>query len=491
MDQRKLEQLKRALNLKTGAELETGQGKKPEGECAPGSPQRDVPASLAEGGPSEDENSLLRRRLRSALGISGGDEKLKAAPHPGEESETMDPVERVLGGRIVSRERGSFLLVRHEYPVTTRHGDLELETILRFSPESAAWIADDPALCAMDWGETLFIDTETTGVAGGAGTVCFLIGVGKFVPDGMFRLDQCFMRDFDDEEAMLDFLDEEYPAPSALVSYNGKSFDLPLLRNRHVQHRMSFPWRNTPHFDLVHAVRRLWKRRIEDCSLASVERQLLGVIRTGDVPGYQIPRLWLDFLVRRDPRPLRPVLYHHRFDILSLVTLSGRLAEGLLGRDGRNLDEADDRLSLLRQCVKKRDYARALEVADALLEDEPVPDRLREVHALRCLSLKRLGRAEAYADALWAWYRAFPDDVEAAYLLSGWLASARRDLFQARRICEETLEKTATSGSFYRDMAEHPGRIRLENRLSRIIARIERQSGRKGGSSSELFGEED
>lgn len=481
MDARKLEQLKRALNLKTGAEL-TGQpasGNREEAIQTGKSPPRGQEESASKAEKDQEARRLLQNRLRAVLGSTPG---VDTPSTPRSVSDDRQPpsarLEEVLEGTVISNSSGSFFLVRREYSATHRHGDLSLGAILAESPQAAAWISDDMTLAGMDWRETLFLDTETTGLAGGAGTVCFLIGIGKFTSFATFRLDQCFLRDYDDEGAMLQFIGEEYPAPSALVSYNGKSFDLPLLRSRHVQQRAPFPWKHTPHFDLVHAVRRIWKRRLGDCSLGHVETRLLGVHRSGDVSGAMIPRIWLDFISQGNPYPLRPVFYHHRMDILSLVTLAGYLARSLGEADGRGLMDTEDRLSLLKQSIRKRDYERAVQVADSLLEDEVSPLARREVYELRCLALKRLGRAAEYVDGLWAWHRAFPEDPQAAYTLAGVLASAR-NLLLARQICEQTLGVVQSAGSFYRDMAEQPERLRLEDRLRRILARLEKMPGQR------------
>ncbi|HPU97489.1 MAG TPA: ribonuclease H-like domain-containing protein [Candidatus Hydrogenedentes bacterium] len=484
MDVKKLEQLRRMLNLKTGAELGSRKADPdtpPDSSSGSGSPKKLSQKTAAETDKNTEERQLLRKRMRAILGV-GQENSVRTV-----QEETVNASAEICGeleGNIIRNKNGSFLLVRREFPVEWRHGTYPLGAVLHCSPQTAAWISGDLTLSDMNWRETLFLDTETTGLAGGAGTVCFLIGIGKFISESVFRLDQCFMRDFDDEGAMLTYLDSEYPAPSALVSYNGKSFDLPLLRNRHVQHRLDFPWKHTPHFDLVHSVRRIWKRRLEDCGLANVERLLLGVTRTGDVPSSLIPRIWLDFITRGDPRPLRPVFYHHRVDILSMVTLAGCLSRMLEDEAGRSFEEAEDRVSLLRQCIKKRDYERAVQVAEAMLHEEDFAEVLGEVHELRCTALRRLKRASEYMDALWAWHRACPTDLRAAYFLAGVMANAR-NLAAARQVCEETLEKVESAGSFYRDMAIQPDRLKLEDRLRHIRARM--GSDDSDGSGQDLW----
>lgn len=178
---------------------------------------------------------------------------------------------------------------------------------------------------AFDLRRALFIDTETTGLRG-AGTVAFLVGLG-WVDGDSFVVRQLLMRDYPEEAHMLLQLGALFPAYDCLISFNGKSFDLPLLRDRFIMARLKEQWRAPPHLDLLHAARRTWKLRLGSCALGALEAQVLGISREGDLPGAEVPQRYFQFLKCGDPHLLDDVLRHNEQDIRTLYTLLGKLCE--------------------------------------------------------------------------------------------------------------------------------------------------------------------
>jgi hypothetical protein len=168
----------------------------------------------------------------------------------------------------------------------------------------------------------LFFDLETTGLSGGAGTYVFLIGTGAFDGDA-FVTRQFLMTRHTDERQMLQTVAAHCSSAGTLVSFNGKSFDAPVLETRYSFHRMPWFADRLPHIDVLHPARQFWKR--DDCSLAALEHHVLGHRRTGDVHGYEVPARYFQFLRTGDLRPLTTVLEHNRLDLLSLAGLTGRL----------------------------------------------------------------------------------------------------------------------------------------------------------------------
>jgi len=168
----------------------------------------------------------------------------------------------------------------------------------------------------------VFFDLETTGLHGGAGTHVFLIGCGWF-ERRQFLTRQFVMTRFADERPMLQAVGRALNRAGALVSFNGKSFDAPVLETRFLFHRLEWFAGETPHIDVLHPARQFWKR--DDCSLVALEKQLLGHRRVGDVPGFEIPARYFEFVRTGDATALRPVLEHNRLDLLSLATLTARL----------------------------------------------------------------------------------------------------------------------------------------------------------------------
>lgn len=171
-------------------------------------------------------------------------------------------------------------------------------------------VDDDRNLC--------FVDTETTGLSGGAGTIAFLVGIG--VPQGdVFRVTQYFVADYPGERDLIEMLARELDENRVVVSYNGKSFDVPILRSRFALNGRSL--RLGAQIDLLHTARRLWRASIGTCSLHAVEEQVLGVEREDDVPGYLVPELYFEYLRSGDASDLHSVFSHHFYDIVSLATL--------------------------------------------------------------------------------------------------------------------------------------------------------------------------
>src|SRR5439155_19417396 len=177
----------------------------------------------------------------------------------------------------------------------------------------------------------LFLDAETTGLAGGTGTYAFLVGA-AWLEDDRLILAQHFMRDFDEEPALLAALRALLERANAVVTFNGASFDLPLLETRFIMARQSWP-AALSHLDLLRPSRRVWTSCFADCRLATLEREVIGVVRDDDIPGALIPALYFDFLRSRRAAPLARVLAHNRDDILTQVGLLGWFGGALAAHD--------------------------------------------------------------------------------------------------------------------------------------------------------------
>ena len=230
-----------------------------------------------------------------------------------------EPIERLVGGEVVDTGVGCLVVVRREYPLEHRHGQVPLDGLRRAPLDVLARVARmEAAAPAAD--RLLFIDTETTGLAGGTGTYAFLVGVG-WLEDDVFVVAQHFMRDLDEEPALLASLAPLLERAGAVVTFNGGGFDLPLLETRFVLARRRWPL--LPHLDLLRPSRRVWTGCFADCRLATLERDVLGLARDVDVPGGLIPTLYFEWLRRRRAAPLARIFAHNRDDVLSLAALVG------------------------------------------------------------------------------------------------------------------------------------------------------------------------
>jgi uncharacterized protein YprB with RNaseH-like and TPR domain len=233
-------------------------------------------------------------------------------------------LENLLGGVVEETARGPVLVVRRRYDAGHRHGRQLLDAARGMADAPLALLGRSEAPAGP---RLLYLDTETTGLAGGTGTYAFLVGAGFFDGD-VFEVRQYFMRDLDEEPALLAALDPLLRNVDGLVTYNGKSFDLPLLETRFVLARRRWP-EAAFHLDLLPAARRLWSARLPDCRLATVEQHALGFTREGDLPGALIPSVYFEYLRRKTPGELPRVFEHNCHDILSLAALTGWVADAV------------------------------------------------------------------------------------------------------------------------------------------------------------------
>jgi uncharacterized protein YprB with RNaseH-like and TPR domain len=243
-----------------------------------------------------------------------------------------------LGGELVSNYAGVYCLVRTRYSRQYRHGALELapDRSLRPLTRSAFTVQAQPG--RVDPSSLLFLDTETTGL-GGAGAVAFLVGCGSLV-DNEFEVRQYLIPDYSDETAVLEAVLTELGEDKTVVTYNGAAFDLPLLRGRMIVNRVARDIPTADHIDLLHSARRLFRRRLADCTLTNVERELFDFHRDDDVPGYLIPSIYFDWLSERRLDNMVGVLEHNRLDIVSLWFLVNHIARAFES-DGASLDAAE------------------------------------------------------------------------------------------------------------------------------------------------------
>ena len=279
----------------------------------------------------------LRERLERLRPNLNPDSSRATRP-PGTASRDFPSIEDLVPGTVIETSYGPAFHSEETYPPTHRHGEIPLHFVHEVTSEGFAYLLGDGA--PVDLARTVFLDTETTGLAGGSGIYIFLVGLGYFDGDG-FTVRQYFLRDYSEEEAILDALAGFLSRFATVITFNGKVFDLPLLRTRYVFARRDFPLAAPVHLDLRFPARRLWGERLESCSLTSLEREILGHRRSGDVPGEEIPALYFDYLRTGDASPLVPVFDHNRHDVLALVALTGTMGRLLSGDPGPDLPALD------------------------------------------------------------------------------------------------------------------------------------------------------
>jgi uncharacterized protein len=320
-------------------------------------------------------------------------------------------LEAALGG---SWQDGCFTIDRRFAPAG-RHGREAIGTFgecLDAASTQAALYAGAPASVPF-----VFLDLETTGLSGGAGTQAFLVGIAWFDADASFVTRQFLLTRFTDERQMLERVTLELARAGTIVSFNGKSFDAPMLETRYLFHRLATNIRALPHVDVLHPARRFWKPREaggvaspfraapDPCSLVALEKQLLGVRRAGDVPGFEIPGRYFQFVRSGDARPLAAVVEHNRRDLLTLAALAARLFHLALHGPEQARD-AREALALGHVYMRAGITGRACDAyAHAVdLTERGVVSQLVRVESLRALALS-YRRAREHAAAARCWRR--------------------------------------------------------------------------------------
>ena len=266
----------------------------------------------------------------------------------------------VLAGEWVESREGAVLVVDRYYAADRMHGRVRVGDVVETIQAGVdplhvlgrAWPGREPRLYTS---KLCFFDLETTGLAGGAGTQAFLIGC-AVLEDGGIRVRQYLLPGFQHERALLSMVAEWIAAQGTLVTFNGRSFDVPLIETRYLLHRLSFPFAEMPHLDMLHPARRLWKQRPtiagpalddESCKLSVLERHLAGYHRVGDVPGFEIPSRYFRFVRTGDAHGLEAVLEHNRIDLISLALVTAR-ALRLIARGPNAADHPREALGLGR-----------------------------------------------------------------------------------------------------------------------------------------------
>jgi hypothetical protein len=235
-------------------------------------------------------------------------------------------IEEYVEGHNEQNEWGEFFLGRQALPFGRPYGKLRVGDLAGTDLGPLRLVFANANL--PDPGKLVYLDTETTGLAGGTGTCAFLIGIGA-LEGSQFVIRQFFLRDYPEEKPALAALAETLEGYEGVVTFNGKTFDIPLLETRYSLARLKSPFRRLLHLDVLHPARRMWKLRLASCELTNLEKHVLGIAREGDVPGSEIPQIYFDYLRGGNAQALQPVFFHNALDIMTLAALTVELARAL------------------------------------------------------------------------------------------------------------------------------------------------------------------
>ncbi len=298
-----------------------------------------------------------------------------------------------LQAELVTTASGAFCLKRTLFPLDYPHGSVRLldtvkESTLAVSAFTAHEVSGEAAIDSL-----VYLDTETTGL-GGAGIVPFLIGVGRITESG-FEVCQYLIPDYEDEAAMLEALLPRIRT-ARLVTYNGAAFDLPILRDRFIINRIERNLQFAGNIDLLQPTRRLFKRRLKDCSLGNVEKELFGFARVDDLPGYLVPSVYFEWLSTERTDQLAGVLEHNLLDIVSLHFLAAHIATSFR-TEGEILKSTDDVYSLSRVYHRRNDQTRVRKLCNRL-DEESSGALSDDIRLFQAFALKRDGDWESAAE---------------------------------------------------------------------------------------------
>jgi hypothetical protein len=397
--------------------------------------------------------STLRDRLRAVIAEAVAEAprlRPQAPPLPRE----MPPIAQILRGDWHDTLHGPVFVRDEWFPLDHLHGALPLRSALDAAPEALRLLLGTAA--APHPSRLAFFDIETTGLSGGTGTYVVLAGLGTYEETEpgcppAFRMRQYFLADLAHEQAMLSMLAADTARFDGLVTYNGRSFDVPFVETRLTLARVPSPYPRLAHFDLLHPVRRLYRHRMPGCRLAEAERRLLKIERADDVPGWLIPQLYFDYLRAGRASPLRGVFRHNAEDVLSLVGVLAALATLLSSTDM----DPDDAVAVARWWERAADPLRAANLYRGALPWLEGGEDWAWAAARHAALCKRTGdRPEAVAlwNRLWA-----QDDRPAGLELAKHLEHHARDLSAAEEVTSALLIR-----------APAPERIALEQRLTRL-----------------------
>ncbi|MGD0610790.1 MAG: ribonuclease H-like domain-containing protein [Anaerolineales bacterium] len=398
-----------------------------------------------------------------ALGVKVGTSDLVP---PDSKSKASISIETVIDGRAVDTRAGETFVAEQIFPADYHHGRTPLGLASRL--EALASWAQDPRLVDLPLEAYAFLDTETSGLAGGTGTYAFLVGVGRY-EGRAFRLAQFFMRDPTEESALLEGVADFLAPAQALVTFNGKAFDAPLLKTRYRLHRAPVPFEGYLHLDLLPLARRLWRDRLPSRALKYLEENILGAPRSmEEVSGWEIPYLYFDYLRSGDATPLKGVFYHNAMDVVAMAALLYHVSSLLAEPHERQHEFGQDVVALAKlfeDLGKWDDAARLYERSFEM--GLPEPDFWQTIRRLSILQRRR-GDLEA---AVRLWEKAAAEgNIYAHIELAKYFEHRRRDPVQA-------LQWASTA----RDLAQDPSlpvyvrrhwQEEIEHRLERLKGKI-------------------
>lgn len=406
------------------------------------------------------ETGDLTERLKSFGRLLGRDQASKPTA-----AQTVD-IAAVVDGYDLSTAFGCAFVVERDIPFAAIQGN-GLNARSKSREMMATWCGYSE-ISGQPPEEFLFLDTETSGLSGGSGTFVFLVGLGYWTHAG-FHLIQIFLRDPAEEAGFLAGLSHFLANYSTIVTFNGKSFDIPMLNARHILNRFSSPFNGMKHIDLLPLARRLWRNRLASRALKDLEVEILNLERTDEeVPGWMIPEIYYEYLRSHDARPLANVIYHNAQDILSLGLLFNMMADLLEDPLQIAPQQGLDLIAVARLYEERGYFEAAIQLYEYSLSQGELPLPFYLDTLKRFANLYR--KQDRFDEALRLWTKAADHrQVDACIEIAKYYEHRQKDWAQALQWVENAL--------LYSTQPIHQSvRIELLHRQARLKTRLDRHA---------------
>lgn len=344
-------------------------------------------------------------------------------------------------GEYVNTVFGDIFVGKVRYVKTHQHGNVSLASITDISDDWLSRWGKFPSPRKFNHRKTVFVDTETSGLAGGGGTLAFLIGIGYYYRNE-FRVEQFFADSHSREEGMLDLVADFLKPFDTLVTFNGKTFDIPLLETRYLLKRKQNPFARMAHLDILHPSRQLWNLSLENCKLQTIERHILGFTRENDLPGEDIPQAYFNYIRWGEPDPLFRVFEHNAHDIATLAAVTY-----VLWYKTRNEEKSSDSVvefSKGKVYHRHGENDRAIQSLESAKEMESSTQRKMRVTAYLSMLYKSMGE---WDKALECW-QSMIDEAYPFYLLpyvemAKFYEHKTKEIKKAKELVESAVSKIA------------------------------------------------
>ena len=369
----------------------------------------------------------------------------------------------LLGGECRANALGNHVIVRYRFPEPR---------VCKIGPETRRRLLPGAAEAAADPARWLFLDTETTGLAGGTGTYAFLVGTAWWDNDGL-TIEQFFMRDHGEEPSVLHEVVRSLSERPVLVTFNGKSFDWPLLETRFRMARMHPVPSPDFHVDLLHPARRVWRYRLRSVALAELERHVLELDRGFDIPSESIPARYFEFLRGGPPEPVAEIFQHNAMDLRGLAALAVHLA-GLMENPECAAQDPTELYGLSRLLQLRGEATLASRICELALEGGLGDTEARAARHSLALMAKREGKY-GRANELWRQLaEESPEGIEAREHLAIYYEHYARDIGHAARLTRESLAmlREALHAGMLTSERHRRWHARLQHRLERLNRKL-------------------